>query len=75
MQMETIKKLEILLSHWIEHNREHAGEYEKWAQKVKEESLLDVSQTIKTAAEVIQKSNVNLQKALNLLQNYKKNQR
>ena len=75
MQMETIKKLEILLSHWIEHNREHAGEYEKWAQKVKEESLPDVSQAIKTAAEVIQKSNVNLQKALNLLQNYKKNQR
>ena len=75
MQMETIKKLEILLSHWIEHNREHAGEYEKWAQKVKEESLLDVSQAIKTAAEVIQKSNVNLQKSLNLLQNYKKNQR
>jgi len=28
-------KLEILLSHWIEHNEEHAEEFTEWALKAK----------------------------------------
>jgi len=29
------EKLEILLKHWVEHNEEHAGEFQKWAEKAK----------------------------------------
>ena len=68
--MEIIKKLGILLHHWMEHSTEHAAEYEKWALKAKKEGLSDISQAIQKAAGIIQKSNENLQEALNLLQTY-----
>lgn len=29
------QKLKALLNYWIEHNREHAGELEEWAEKAK----------------------------------------
>lgn len=31
--MDEIKKLKILLNHWIEHNDEHAKAYQDWAKK------------------------------------------
>ena len=61
------EKLEIILKHWMEHNREHASEYEKWSQKAKEEGLEDVSAAIERAIEVMQESNGNLFEALELL--------
>ena len=33
---EEIRKLRLLLPHWIEHNREHASEFRDWAAKVGE---------------------------------------
>ena len=29
--MDDIEKLRILIPHWIEHNAEHAAEFERWA--------------------------------------------
>jgi len=29
--MNDVKKLRVLLTHWIEHNTEHAGEFRRWA--------------------------------------------
>ena len=29
--MDDIEKLRILIPHWIEHNTEHAAEFERWA--------------------------------------------
>ncbi|MGQ9517623.1 MAG: hypothetical protein ACUVWB_08575 [Anaerolineae bacterium] len=29
--MQDIDKLRILIPHWIEHNAEHAAEFERWA--------------------------------------------
>ena len=29
------QRLKVLLDYWIEHNREHAGELEEWAEKAK----------------------------------------
>ena len=29
------QRLKVLLNYWIEHNREHAGELEEWAEKAK----------------------------------------
>ena len=31
--MKEIEKLRVLLSHWIEHNQEHADEFRRWADK------------------------------------------
>jgi len=31
--MDDLQKLRILLTHWIEHNQEHADEFRRWAEK------------------------------------------
>ena len=31
-----VEKLKLLLPHWIEHTEEHADEYKKWLERVKE---------------------------------------
>ena len=31
--MNELEKLRVLLSHWIEHNEEHAAEFRRWAEK------------------------------------------
>ena len=31
--MNELKKLRVLIPHWIEHNNEHAKEYHDWAKK------------------------------------------
>lgn len=31
--MNDPEKLRVLLSHWIDHNEEHAGEFRQWAEK------------------------------------------
>lgn len=63
MENETIKKLNVLLTHWLEHNREHAAEYDKWALQTKIEGFPDVSRTLKEASDLVQKTNEILLKA------------
>ena len=55
-------KLRVLIPHWIEHNQEHAAEFERWADAVEL-----VSPEIRTAAETIQKANLALTVALQKL--------
>lgn len=31
--MSAIEKLRLLIPHWIEHNREHAAEFRRWAER------------------------------------------
>ena len=35
----TIEKLQILLPHWIEHNKNHESEFRKWADAARAEGL------------------------------------
>jgi hypothetical protein len=58
--MNEIEKLRMLIPHWIEHNNEHAEEYQRWAEKAAEASadilkavdaLKKVNQTLGTALE------------------------
>ena len=63
MEGEAKKKLPVLVTHWMEHNREHASEYETWADRAKEEGLMEVSHALQEAAGIIQKTNENLLKA------------
>jgi hypothetical protein len=67
MDREIIKKLSILVEHWIEHSREHAAEYEKWGRRAKEAALGDAGVAITQAGEALKKSEVHLRDALNFL--------
>ena len=63
MEGETKKKLPVLVTHWMEHNREHASEYETWAGRAKQEGLAEVAHALQEAADIIQKTNEKLLKA------------
>jgi len=67
MENETIKKLNVLLTHWMEHNREHATEYEEWSLQAKTEGFTEASNALKEASEVIQKTNEKLLKTWEIL--------
>ena len=62
MNNETIKKLNVLLIRWMDHNRKHAAEYEKWALQAKADGFPEVSHALKEASNGIQKNNENLLK-------------
>jgi hypothetical protein len=58
--MNDLQKLRILLTHWIEHNQEHADEFRRWAEKGQEakpkilkaaELMGDVNQALEQALE------------------------
>lgn len=57
--MNELEKLRILIPHWIEHNEEHADEYRRWAENVKE-----VSTDLLTAVEALERVNRTLGVAL-----------
>ncbi len=67
MENETIKKLNVLLTHWLDHNREHAAEYDKWALQAKAEGCIEVSHALKEASDVILKTNEKLLKTWEIL--------
>ena len=67
MESETIRKLNVLLPHWMEHNREHAAEYDKWALQAEAEGFTEVGAALKEAGDVIQKTNEKLLKTWEIL--------
>ena len=48
--MEEIDKLRVLIPHWIEHNQEHAQEFERWADTAGEatEDILKAAKTMES---------------------------
>jgi len=61
-----IKKLGILLEHWIEHNAEHAEEFSEWAGKAEKYGDGKVSQKIAVASDYMLKANGSLRDAIKL---------
>jgi hypothetical protein len=59
---DEIKKLRVLLPHWVEHNGEHAGEFRKWAERAgpARDALL-------AAADLVEGANARLEEALEQL--------
>jgi hypothetical protein len=49
--MEEIDKLRVLLTHWIEHNGEHAKEFRDWAERagLARNALLDAARLLEEA--------------------------
>ena len=48
-ELNTLKKLRVLLPHWIEHNNNHMAEFGKWENEARIESEDDVAQLLKKA--------------------------
>lgn len=65
--MEEMKKLSIVIEHWIEHNQNHLGEYQKWAQRAGELGLGQVRAEIEEVIKTSTQSNHHLEKALKLI--------
>jgi len=64
MAKDDAAKLAILLSHWIEHNEEHAGEFIEWALKAKAAGNGEVHDHIMQAVKQIEGANKSLMAAL-----------
>ena len=64
MAKDDAAKLAILLSHWIEHNQDHAGEFIEWAMKAKATGKEPVHDHIMQAVKQIEGANKSLLAAL-----------
>jgi nickel/cobalt exporter len=64
MAKDDAAKLAILLSHWIEHNQDHAGEFIEWALKAKANGKEPVHDHIMQAVKQIEGANKSLLAAL-----------
>ena len=60
--MNEVEKLRVLIPHWIEHNNEHASEFQRWA-----ETTSKAAPDLLAAAEVMQQVNRTLEIALEKL--------
>ena len=65
--MTEMEKLRALLPHWMEHNDEHAAEYERWAAKARLAGHDQVAEWIRSVAQQMVQSNRPLQQALDEL--------
>ncbi|MBN2231559.1 MAG: hypothetical protein JW781_01885 [Deltaproteobacteria bacterium] len=62
------EKLDILLSHWIDHNESHQDDYRKWAAQAQKENREDLVEYIKAAMERFREGNDRLRQAKQILE-------
>jgi len=62
--VEHTDKIKILLQHWIDHNKEHAGEYSKWQEAMVDEGFGEVAGYIGAAVQEMSRVNEYLERAL-----------
>jgi hypothetical protein len=60
-----VDKIRILLSHWVEHSREHAAEFFEWAERIKGLASNEVVLHLRSSGEAMEKVTKHLQAALN----------
>lgn len=65
--MTDIEKLRALLPHWMEHNGEHAAEFERWAETAALAGHEDAANLIRSAARQMAQANAGLQEAMDRL--------
>ncbi len=64
MVKDDAARLAILLSHWVEHNEEHAGEFAEWARKAEAAGRAPVHDHMMEAVEQMKAANRSLLAAL-----------
>lgn len=62
--MGNTEKIRVLLKHWIDHNREHAAEYQKWQETLIDDGLAPIAGLIGAAVSEMEKVNGYLVQAL-----------
>ena len=65
--MDDLAKIRALLPHWIEHNEEHAAEFDQWAGRVRAAGQEEVAEEIALAAKQLGWVNEALSAALEKL--------
>ncbi len=63
-EQDTIKKLRVLLPHWIDHNNNHIAEFRKWEGEARKESGEEVSLLLDKAISDMEKAGKSLSEAL-----------
>lgn len=58
------EKLQLLLNHWLQHNKSHSSDYLKWADVARQGNHTKTAEFIEQAAEFLKKSDKSLEKAL-----------
>ena len=67
MSSDERAKLRVILSHWVEHNREHSQEFSEWAVKAKALGEAEVGEEMLRAAQAMDESSDFLTQALKRL--------
>ena len=59
-----LEKLQVLLTHWLQHNESHGAEYLKWAEVARQGGHTATAEFIDQAVELLNKADESLRKAL-----------
>ncbi|MDK9709036.1 MAG: hypothetical protein OEL83_18495 [Desulforhopalus sp.] len=62
--MDNVEKLRVMLQHWIEHNKGHMDEFEKWRTTMSDEGRKSLAGHIQRTMELMASVNVELGQAL-----------
>lgn len=58
-----IKKLKIIIPHWIEHNNEHIGNHVKWLKDAEKFELKGVASELRKAVTLLKQANEHIKLA------------
>ena len=59
-----IEKLQVLLTHWLQHNESHGSEYLKWADVARQGGHAATAEFIEQTVDLLKKADESLKKAL-----------
>jgi len=65
-------KLQMLLEHWLQHNKGHGAEYQKWAEVARQAGLDETAELIEQAIASLEHADKALAKALASVGGHKK---
>jgi len=63
-QYSDIEKLQMLITHWLQHNESHGREYAKWAEVARQAGYTDTADYIEQAVELLANADKVFEKAL-----------
>ena len=63
-QYSDTEKLQMLLDHWMQHNKDHGEEYQKWAEVASQAGLSETAELIQQAIACLKDADKALAKAL-----------
>ena len=63
-QYSDIEKLQMLITHWLQHNADHGREYAKWAKVARQAGHVTTAEDIEQAVELLARADKAFEKAL-----------